>query len=91
LYSSRLGGQLAHLVGVQATDLDMLETVLVCPLKEPEWKTSLRPQVRVEGGVRVVVCELVRPIRRSALTHTGWLDAADSRRVMAAFKLILAG
>jgi mRNA-degrading endonuclease toxin of MazEF toxin-antitoxin module len=78
----------------------MLGTVLVCPLKGLDAKTSLRPVVQLrdlsESGEerwvhKVVLCELVRPISRSALTPLGELDAADSRRVMSAFRSILAG
>lgn len=92
LYSSRKGGTEPHLVGVQADDLTMLATILVCPLKDDleNWCTSLRPVVKAGGIDVAVLCELVRPINRKALVQIGQLDAADSKRVREPVALILA-
>jgi len=90
LFSSKRGNPESNLVCIQARDLDMLPTVLVCPLLSKGKLTFFRPFVHVNGIKRVVCIDLVRPIRRKALVDAGMLDAADSHAVMHLFATLLA-
>ena len=79
-----------NLVGIQASDLDMLPTVLVCPMLPGFPVSGVRTLVEVEGRSYTVLCDLARPINRRVLTKVGELDESASRRVLSVFHLILA-
>lgn len=90
LYSSRRGQTSPHLVAIQSADLDMLATVLVCPLRNDVPLTGVRAAVKVGAERFVVMCDLARPIHRRALVEVGDLNDEDSVRVMLIFGLLLA-
>lgn len=90
LYSSRRGNAAPHLVAIQSEELDMLATVLVCPLRSDVPLTRVRARVTVAGESFVVMCELARPIHRRALQPVGELSEADSTLVTTMFGLLLA-
>ncbi len=90
LYSSRRGDSSPHLIGVQSEDLDMLATLLVCPLQAGFPLTRVRTEVEWAGQKFVAVCELTRPIRRGLLVEVGELSGPDSQWVMTMIRLLLA-
>jgi hypothetical protein len=90
LYSSKKGNPEPNLVAIQAPDLEMLPTVLVCPLLAGETLTAVRTTVTIAGKRHAVLCDLTRPINRRALVKTGTLDEAASARIMQTFALLLA-
>ena len=90
LYSSRRGEPAPNLVAIQAEELDMLPTVLVCPFQVGFPLTRVRVAVEWSGQEYVVLCELARPIHRRGLVPAGELSENDSERVMAMFRLVLA-
>ena len=90
LFSSRTGVSAPNLVAIQDAELEMMPTVLVCPLRSDELLTPVRVEVIAAGRRCVVLCELARPIHRRVLVAAGQLDDADSRRVMNAFQMLLA-
>ena len=90
LYSSRRGNASPHLVAIQSADLDMLATVLVCPLRNDVPLTRVRAGVTVGGERFVVIGELARPIHRRALLPAGELSEEDSALGMMVFGLLLA-
>ena len=90
LFSSKKGSVEPNLVAIQATDLDMLPTVLVCPLLRDEPISSVRTTVELDGQRYTVMCDLTRPINRRLLAKVGHLDDTASRRIMAVFALLLA-
>lgn len=79
-----------NLVGIQASDLNMLPTVLVCPVLPGFPVSGVRTTVVIENRPYTVLCELARPINRRVLTKVGELDQLASRRVLSVFHLILA-
>ena len=90
LFSSKRGSIVPNLVGIQAPDLDMLPTVLVCPLLPGLPVSGVRTSVEVDGRSFTILCELARPINRRVLTQVGELDESASRRVINVFHLVLA-
>ena len=90
LYSSRRGVPAPNLVAIQSADLDMLPTVLVCPLQVDHTITRLHVEVECGERTMVALCELARPINRRVLEPAGELSERDSRRVMETFRLLLA-
>jgi mRNA-degrading endonuclease toxin of MazEF toxin-antitoxin module len=90
LYSSKRGVVEPNLVSIQAGDLDMLPTVLVCPLLERADPTPVRVEVDCSGSRWVTLCDLARPIHRRGLEAIGELSEHDSRRAMDTFRLLLA-
>jgi len=90
LYSSKKGNLEPNLVAIQAADLGMLPTLLVCPLIAGEVLTAVRTTVHHGGKRYTVLCDLARPINRRALVKTGTLDEAASVRIMRTFELLLA-
>jgi len=89
LYSSRRRNTAPHLVAIQSEELDMLATVLVCPLRDDVPLTRVRARVTVSGKDFVVMCELARPIHRRAVQRVGELFQEDSALVMMIFGLLL--
>jgi hypothetical protein len=77
-------------VAIQDEELEMVPTVLVCPLRSDELLTPVRVEVTAAGRRCVVLGELARPIHRRALVAAGQLNATDSQRVMNAFQMLLA-
>jgi hypothetical protein len=90
LYTSKAGIAEPNLVAIQAEDLEMLPTVLVCPLIASEPLTAVRTTATVEGQRYVVLCDLARPINRRVSTKSGVLDETSSARVMQTFSKLLA-
>lgn len=90
LYSSRRGDPAPNLVAIQSDALDMLPTVLLCPLQNGFPLARLRVEVELSGRCLIVLCELARPIHRRALTPAGELSESDSRCVLETFQLLLA-
>jgi hypothetical protein len=90
LFSSRTGVSAPNLVAIQDVELEMVPTVLVCPLRFDEPLTPVRVEVTAAGRRCVVLCELARPIHRRVLVAAGQLDDADSQGVMKAFQMLLA-
>jgi mRNA-degrading endonuclease toxin of MazEF toxin-antitoxin module len=88
LFSSRTGVPEPNLVAIQDAELEMVPTVLVCPLRSDESLTPVRVEVAAAGRRCVVLCELARPIHRRVLVAAGQLDDADSQRVMNAFRML---
>ena len=84
VFTSKAGGSEPNLVGVQNPHLTQLPTVLVCPIKRDLAATSLRPRIVWAGRNYIVGCDLVRPIRRTALRLLGHLSDAESDAVLAA-------
>ena len=90
LYSSKAGVAEPNLVAIQAADLEMLPTVLVCPLIAAEPLTAVRTTASIKGRRYIVLCDLARPINRRVLTKSGVLDDTSSVRVMQTFSKLLA-
>jgi hypothetical protein len=90
LYSSKTGNAEPNLVAIQAADLEMLPTVLVCPLLPREPLTAMRTTAMVGGRRYIVLCDLARPINRRALVKVGVLDDSTSARIMQTFATLLA-
>jgi hypothetical protein len=90
LFSSKKGIARPNLVAIQAADLDMLPTVLVCPLLPDEILSAVRAQVMVDGREYIALCDLARPVNRRILVKVGELSEADSQRIMQTFRLLLA-
>ena len=90
LYSSKTGNTEPNWVAIQAADLGMLPTVLVCPLLAGEPLTALRTTAMVGRRRYVVLCDLARPINRRALAKAGVLDDSASARIMQTFAMLLA-
>lgn len=90
LFSSKRGNPEPNLVAVQASDLDMLPTVLVCPLLAEGSPLFFLPELRINGKRCFVCVDLVRPIHRRALAPAGTLGESDSRNVMRRFSALLA-
>ena len=90
LFSSREVEMAPNLVGIQHPALDMLPTILVCPLKEAEPVTHLRTTLEWEGKCYTVLCDLARPINRKGLRHIGDLDVEASDRIIETFVRLLA-
>ena len=90
LFSSKAGVAEPNLVAIQAADLGMLPTILVCPLIAAEPLTGVRTTAAVNGRRYVVLCDLARPINRRVLTKAGMLDETSSVRVMQTFSRLLA-
>jgi hypothetical protein len=90
LFSSKRGSLEPNLVAIQATDLTMLPTVLVCPLLAGEPVSGVRTFAEIDGRRYTVLCDLARPINRRLLVRVGTVDEITSRRIMAAFSLLLA-
>ena len=90
LFSSKRGSAEPNLVAIQAADLDMLPTVLVCPLLVGEPVSGARTTAEFAGRRYSVLCELARPINRRILVKVGELDEVASRRIMTVFRLLLA-
>jgi len=90
LFSSKKGNLEPNLVAIQAPDLDMLPTMLVCPLLEEEQPTSVRTMALFSDKRYTVLCDLVRPINRRSLIEVGRFDEHTSQRIMATFLLLLA-
>jgi hypothetical protein len=78
------------LVAIQAADLEMLPTVLVCPFLSGEPQTAMRTTAMVGGRRYVVLCDLARPINRRVLAKVGVLDDSTSARIMQTFAMLLA-
>ncbi|PWU17630.1 MAG: hypothetical protein C5B50_10950 [Verrucomicrobia bacterium] len=89
LFSSRATST-PNLVGIQHPALDMLPTVLVCPLKDAEPVTNVRTSLEWEGREYTVLCDLARPINRRSLRRLGEVDAETSERIMEIFLNLLA-
>ena len=90
LFSSREAAPFPNLVGIQHPALEMLPTVLVCPIKEAAAVTNLRTTVEWQGKRYTVLCDLARPINRKALRHIGDLDPETSERIIETFVRLLA-
>ena len=90
VYSSKTGSAEPNLVANQAADLEMLPTVLVCPLLAGEALTAVRTPAVVGGRRYVVLCDLARPINRRVLLKAGVLDESASARIMHTFTILLA-
>jgi len=79
-----------NVVGIQNPALEMLPTVLVCPIKEGEAMTNIRTALDWQGKRYTVLCELARPINRKALKYVGELDPETSERIIDAFVKLIA-
>ena len=90
LFSSRATDPLPNLVGIQHPALDMLPTVLVCPIKEGEVVTNVRTTLDWQGKQYTVLCDLARPINRNALRPACHLDPDVSERIIETFLRLLA-
>jgi hypothetical protein len=90
LFSSRAAHPAPNLVGIQHPALDMLPTILVCPIKEGEAMTSVRTTLDWQGQSYTVLCDLARPINRHALRLVSDLDAVTSQRIIETFLTLLA-
>jgi len=64
LFSSRETDSSPNLVGIQHPALDMLPTVLVCPIKQAEVLTNVRTTLEWQGKQYTVLCDLARPVHR---------------------------
>lgn len=89
LYSSTAEREIPNLVGLQHADLYALPTQLVCPLRAGVAVTPLREKIRWKGRDYVAICDLVRPIRTTALKQVGELDGESSGRVIRTFLRML--
>jgi mRNA-degrading endonuclease toxin of MazEF toxin-antitoxin module len=90
LFSSRETDPSPNLVGIQHAALDMLPTVLVCPIKQGEIVTNVRTTLEWQGTQYTVLCDLARPINRNVLRPVGDLDADTSERILETFLRLLA-
>ncbi len=90
LYSSRATGLTPNLVGIQHPVLDMLPTVLVCPIKEAETVTNVRTIIDWQGVRYTVLCDLARPVNRKALRQVGQLDLVASEKIIETFVRLIA-
>ena len=90
LYSSRRGERIPNLVSVQNSALEILPTVLVCPLKSREAVTNVRTTLRWENETFTVLCDLTRPIHRDALTQVGEADELTSKIIVETVLKLLA-
>ncbi len=90
LYSSIGDQRIPNLVSVQNAGLDFLPTILVCPIRKDAAPTGLRGRFEWRSEHYTVLCELVRPIRASALVLVGEINEAASEQVMARLRLLFA-
>lgn len=90
LYTSTTDFSVPNLVGLQHPALASLPTQLVCPIRDGIALTPLREKIRWKSREFVVACDLIRPIRTTALKQLGALGNADSARVLETFQKILA-
>ena len=90
LYSSHPPGDIPNLVSVQHPSLNVLPTVLVCPLKPGEAVTEVRTTLKWEEDEFVVLCDLVRPINRQVLTEVGEVDEGTSNEIIEKVLTLLA-
>jgi len=90
LYSSHSPRDFPHLVAVQHPSLDILPTVLVCPLKTGEALTEVRTTLNWKGESFIVLCDLLRPIHRQTLTEIGDVDEKTSNAIIEKVLTLLA-
>jgi hypothetical protein len=90
LYSSNADLTVPNLVGLQHPALASLPTQLVCPFRAGVALTPLREKARWKGRDFIVACDLIRPIRTTALKPLGELGEADSARILGTFQRMLA-
>ena len=90
LFSSRTVDASPNLVAIQNPALDMLPTVLVCPIQEFATLTDARVAMTWQGRNLTVLCDLARPINRKTLRLVGELDDATSQRIIETFISLLA-
>jgi len=62
LFSSRAADPFPSLVAIQHPALDMLPTVLVCPIQEAAEVTNVQTILEWQGKRFTVFCDLARPI-----------------------------
>ena len=94
VYSSRTNDSSPTYVRIQALDLDMLPSVLVCPLKlasdENARLTSVRVPLRFGDKDYIVYCDLMRPVGVDLLKPQGTVTGKCASRIMACVKTMLA-
>jgi mRNA interferase MazF len=77
-------------VVVQADDLMVLSTVVVCPTSQSSPDASFRPEVEVRGERTRVLCEMARAVDSSRLgKHAGHLSVDEIRKVDDALAMVL--
>lgn len=90
IYSSTSDRHLPNLVGLQHPALAALPTQLVCPMQTDIALTPLRERAKWNGRELIVACDLIHPIRSTALHPIGSLDNETSKRILQTFKMMLA-
>lgn len=90
IYSSTVEKQVPNLVGVQHPSLYSLPTQLVCPVREDLSITPIRVEFTFNSRDFVVACDLVRPIRTTALHQIGVLEMAPSKAILTMLRIMFA-
>ena len=91
LYTSKPGAIDPNLVALQHPGLTALPTILVCPLRAGMSRTPVRVEIRWNGKLFIVACDLIRPVNRKLLRAMGELDEATSRAILSTFSRLLPG
>ena len=76
-------------MGLQHPALATLPTQLVIPFRVGIALTPLREKAKWNGKDHIVACDLIRPIRTTALHTIGALDTETSLRVLRTFLRLL--
>jgi len=75
---------------VQADDLSVLSTVIICPTSRSARPASFHPSIAVDGEPAQVMCEMVGAVdARSLGRRVGHLQLEELRRVDEALALVL--
>lgn len=89
LFSSIAGRVVPNLVSLQHPALEVLPTILVCPIKLAEPVTNVRTTLVWRQATYTVLCDLVRPVNRRGLHFIGEVDDETSRQIVDAFLRLL--
>jgi mRNA-degrading endonuclease toxin of MazEF toxin-antitoxin module len=89
IFSSTGNRDVPNLVGLQHPALSGLPTQLVCPVRAGISLTPLRVEMMWGEQKFVIACDLIRPIRSTALKPLGRLDLETSHRVLVTFNKML--
>jgi mRNA interferase MazF len=75
---------------VQADDLLVLSTVVICPTSRSAFPASFHPEVTLEGQLTQVLCEMIGAVDARALgEQVGHLTLDEQRSLEEALQLVL--
>lgn len=79
-----------YAVIVQADDLLVLSTVVICPTSRSAFPASFHPEVTLEGQLTQVLCEMIGAVDARALgEQVGHLTLDEQRSLEEALQLVL--